>query len=158
MEPLAGNAAALVSDSKKAVPPAPPTPPGVNLAVGLGLNLQRASLDNLPEDIQMRLIQLSDDMDKRQYDYYCQSLSKQADYQSQDLDDRGKARKQALLTFGLLGGGCLVFLGIIVYTLLNKEQFEVAQIVVVSSLTFLAGMFGGSGLPGLLKHFSGGPS
>ena len=132
---------------------APPVPGGQNINV-LGLNLQRAPLESLPPDVQMRMIELSDTLDQRQHDYYCQKLEKEAEYRGKDLEDRGAARKQALLTFGLLGGSVLIFLGVILFLLLGKDQFEVTQIVLISSLTFFAGLFGGTGLPGLLKQFS----
>ncbi len=105
----------------------------------------------------MRMIQLSDDMDQRMYDYHCKSLEKEAEYSGQALIEKGAARKQAVWAFGLLGGGCLLLIGAILLVLLFKGQFEVAQVVLISSLTFFAGLFGGSGLPGLLKQLGGNP-
>ncbi len=119
------------------------------------MNLQRAQLEAMSPEAQMRLIQLSDDMDQRMYDYHCKSLEREADLSSEALKDKGAARKQALWTFGLLGAGCLFLIGAILISLLAKDQFEIAQVVLIASLTFFAGLFGGSGLPGLLKQFGG---
>ncbi len=144
--------------STQPAPPAPPIPgQNINLALGVGMNLQRTPLEALPHEAQMRMIQLSDDMDQRMYDYHCKSLERDADYSGEALKEKGAARKQALWTFGLLGGGCLLLIGAILVMLLSKDQYQTAQVVLVASLTFFAGLFGGSGLPGLLKQLGGGP-
>ncbi len=105
----------------------------------------------------MRMIQLSDDLDQRMYDYNCKSLDREAEYSGDALKDKGAARKQTLWAFGLLGGGCLLLIGAAVFTLLFKGQYDTAQVVLISSLTFFAGLFGGSGLPGILKQIGGSP-
>ena len=135
-------------------PEPPPLPPGQNINLALGMNLQRASFDSMDPDVQSKMIQLSDAMDQRQYDYYSQSLKYQADYSRLELDDKGVGRKQALLAFTLLGGCCLLLGGGIIAVLLYKDQFQIAQTVAISGITFAAGLLGGAGIPSILKYLS----
>lgn len=119
------------------------------------MNLQRAPLDSLDPEIQTRLIELSDTLDQRQYEYYCRSLESQAAYGEKELAERSAARKQAVWVFATLAFGGLVFLSGVTWLLLGKDQFSTAQTIVISGMTFVSGLLGGSGLTALMRRFAG---
>lgn len=120
------------------------------------MNLQRAPLDSLGPEIQARLIELSDILDQRQYDYFCRTLESQSAYGEKELAERSAARKQAVWVFAGLAFSGLVFLSGVTWILLSKDQFSTAQTVVISGLTFVTGLLGGSGLSTLMRRQGGG--
>ena len=146
----------------KATPkhPAPLPPPvsagqPVQVAVGMQL-LGQSDFHSLDKDIQGRYLELADELDRRQYDYYCRSLDQQSAFQEKSLDDGAVARRQGILaltvitTLGLLiGGGGTAFL-------LFKGEYQWGFTLLMAGLGIVGAFLGGAGLPGFVRNVSRG--
>ncbi len=126
--------------------PLPPRMPGEfpQPAVGVQLMMQRSSLDRLDPEIQEKLIQLSDVLDRRGYELA-----------TKDLEDRALARKQAL--YSISGFALLVIVagGIFSGLLLASGQFDKAFTLLMAGIGVIGALLGGAGLQSVLKQLSG---
>ncbi len=84
--------------------------------------------------------------------YHTRRLEKEAEYQRARLENFAEGRKQGLGVFKILALSALGFVAIVTGILLYKDQFGVAQTVIISAMSFIAGLVGGSGIPTLLRE------
>ncbi len=134
--------------------PSPPLPAG-SVHLALGSSVGQSPLDRLDREAQLALIQQLDASDERQLQYHTLRLEKQAEYQESSLKSAGEGRRQALGLVKTLSLSVLLFVAIVTGALLYKDQFSVAQTIVISSMTFVAGLVGGSGISSLTQRLGG---
>ena len=134
------------------VQPAPPSSPG-SILFAVSSSVSKSPLHNLSPDAQMAVIQSLDTWDERQLRYHSLRLEKESEFQRLHLESAAEGRKQGLGVFKLLALSALAFVAMVTCILLYKDQFSVAQTVIIASMTFVSGLVGGSALPGLLRQF-----
>lgn len=115
--------------------------------------MQQSSFESLEPRIQDRLIDLADELDRRQYDYYCRGLDQQGEQYRQTLQDTADVRKQGVVALSVLAGLTIVFGGGAVLYLFSKEEYEQGFTLLMAGLGILGAFLGGSGLPGFLRSF-----
>lgn len=143
--------------SHSAIRSTPIPPPGVGtpqVNVGLAMQLQRSSLENLPPEVQSSLIEAAVEMDKRGYDYACKNLETSAAVEQKRIADGGVGRKQILIAFGSLAALGVVALAVTAGVLIYKDESQMAHTIVMSALGVAGAFLGGAGLPALFRHFT----
>lgn len=156
-EASAESSATESNVTRRSSPPPPPPTAGQNVQVALGMQLmQQSSFDQLDESIQNRLIDLLDEQDRRQFEYYSSWLQHQSDFNKVSLEDSATARKQGLWAMSSVGGLALLIGGAGTLFLLYQGEYQWGFTLLMAGLGIAGAFLGGTGLPGFIRAISSG--
>ncbi len=142
--------------SQELVPAAPEPPlPAGSIQRGISSSVSRVSMDRLAAQAQLSMIETLDAADERQLRYHTLRLEKQAEFQENELKSFSEGRGQGLALVKILALATLLLVAMVTGALLYKDQFSAAETIIVSCMAFVAGLVGGSGIPGLIRTLGG---
>jgi hypothetical protein len=118
--------------------------------------MQHSSFDQLDEQIQSRLIELADEQDRRQYEYFSRALEHQNSYSASALEDGAVARRQGLIALASVGGVALLIGGAGTLFLLYQGEYQWGFTLLMAGLGLVGSFLGGAGLPGFIRTVSRG--
>lgn len=136
----------------------PPTPPGQQLNLNVGMQLVQqsaAGFDRLDKAVQQQMLTLAEKMDRHAFENAQSNLQCNHEARLKGIEGTTIGRKQVLILVGSLAGAGLVAGTVITGMLIHAGQSQLAHTVMMSGLGVVGSLLGGAGITTLLRDLGG---